>query len=145
VHSSCRNFLLFHTGNQFFKRRKNTLNNRYTGQTGRYTGVTGRYTAVSRNTKPAGIPAKPAGIPVYPAGIPVGTATTVKFEFKFTFDRFRPVTGLTGPVNRYRSPAVRPVRSGLETLTQVRAGSKIWRALERIRSYGPFSLNIFYL
>ena len=102
----------FTPGINFSSGEKNTLNNRYTGQTGRYTGVTGRYTAVSRNTKPAGIPAKPAGIPVYPAGIPVGTATTVKFEFKFTFDRFRPVTGLTGPVNRYRSPAVRPVRSG---------------------------------
>ena len=27
----------------------------------------------------------------------------------------------------------------------IRAGSKIWRALERIRSYGPFRLNIFFI
>ena len=47
-----------------------------------------------------GIPAKPAGKPVYPAGIPVRTVTTGKFEFKFSFGRFRPVTGLTSPVSQ---------------------------------------------
>ena len=104
----------------FFKRRKT---NRYTGPTGRYTGITGRYTGITGRFNSSsgpfhitGIPAKPAGIPDYPAGIPVRTGITTEFEFKFHFVRFRPVSGLTGPVNRYRSPAVRPVRSGMETL-----------------------------
>ena len=38
------------------------------------------------------------------------------FEFGFEFNRFPPVTGLTGPVNRYRRAAVRPVRSDFKTL-----------------------------
>ena len=56
--------------------------------------------------KPAGKPVKPAGKSVQPIGKPVQTDFTAAFEFKFEFDRFRPVTGLTGPVNRNRRPAV---------------------------------------
>ena len=119
MHSSCRNFLLFHTGDPFSKRRKITLNYRYTGQTGRYTGLTGRFTIKTRTAENTGIPAKPAGIPDYPTGLPLRTGITAEFEFKKPFARFRPVSGLTGPVNRYRSPAVRPVRSGMETLLGV--------------------------
>ena len=40
----------------------------------------------------------------------------MKFEFKFEFHRFQPVTGQTGPVYRYRSPAVWSVRSEIKTL-----------------------------
>ena len=116
MHSSCRNFLLFHTGDLFFKCRKTTLNYRYSGQTGRYTGLTDRFTVENRTAENTGIPAKPAGIPDYPTGLPLRTGLTAEFEFKNPFDRFRPVSDLTGPVNRYRSPAVRPVRSGMETL-----------------------------
>ena len=36
--------------------------------------------------------------------------------FEFEFNRFRPVTGQTGPVNRNRSPAVTGYRSGNKTL-----------------------------
>ena len=57
--------------------------------------------------KPTGKPVKPAGKLVYPAGIPVRTVSTGEFEFKFAFVRFRPVTGLTGPVSRNRTPAVK--------------------------------------
>src|SRR6185437_4414087 len=90
--------------------------------------------------KPAGKPVKPAGKPVKPAGKPVARKLLnfkpVKptgyrpvnrsepvaweflnlFEFEFEFNRFPPVTGLTGPVNRYRRAAVRPVRSDFKTL-----------------------------
>ena len=66
------------------------------------------------------LPVKPAGKPVYPAGIPVRTVSTGEFEFKFAFVRFRPVTGLTGPVSRNQTPAVRSDRS--ENLTL--AGSR---------------------
>ena len=128
MHNSCRNFLLFHTGDPFFKRRKTTLNYRYTGQIGRYTGLTGRFTVENRTAENTGIPAKPAGIPDYPAGIPVRTSITTEFEFKFHFVRFRPVSGLTGPVNRYRSPAVRPVRSGMETLVGTAIPLFSWQA-----------------
>ena len=38
--------------------------------------------------------------------LPVGTVYTCDFEFKFKFDRFSPVFGQTGPVNRYRRAAV---------------------------------------
>ena len=55
------------------------------------------------------------GIPAKPAGIPVRTVSTGEFEFKLAFVRFRPVTGLTGPVSRNRTPAVRGDRS--ENLT----------------------------
>ena len=40
--------------------------------------------------------------PIKPAGIPVRTGWTEFFEFKFEFDRFLPVTGQTGSVNRNR-------------------------------------------
>ena len=56
-------------------------------------------------------------LPVKPAGIPVRTVSTGEFEFKFAFVRFRPVTGLTGPVSRNRTPAVRGDRS--ENLTLI--------------------------
>ena len=62
------------------------------------------------------LPVKPTGKPVKPAGIPVRTDCTATFEFKFEFHRYRRVTGLTGPVYRYRTPAVRPDRSVNETL-----------------------------
>ena len=65
--------------------------------------------------KPAGKPAKPAGKPVQPTGIPVRTGWTAKFEFH----RFRPVTGQTRPVYRYRSPAVWPDRSEIKTLVGI--------------------------
>ena len=48
-----------------------------------------------------GKPVKPAGKPVKPVGIPVGTGYTCDFEFGFEFNRFPPVFGQTGPVNRY--------------------------------------------
>jgi len=38
------------------------------------------------------------------------------FEFGFEFNRFPPVTGQTGPVNRNRSPAVTGNRLGNKTL-----------------------------
>ena len=72
--------------------------------------------------KPTGKPVKPAGKPVKPAGKPVGTGCTGKFEFGFEFNRFPPVTGLTGPVNRYRRAAVRPVRSDFKTLVTAWSG-----------------------
>ena len=49
------------------------------------------------------------------------TSITAGFEFKFEFDRFQPVTGPTGPVNRNRWPAVRSRRSDKKTL----AGSSL--------------------
>ena len=58
------------------------------------------FLSIEKLLETTGIPAKPAGKPVYPAGIPVRTVTTGKFEFKISFGRFRPVTGLTGPVSR---------------------------------------------
>ena len=53
------------------------------------------------------------------------TGITAGFEFKFEFDRFLPVTGQTGPVNRNRAPAVRSKRSDKKTLgaTQRTAGA----------------------
>ena len=42
------------------------------------------------------------GKPVKPAGKPVGTGYTCDFEFGFEFNRFPPVSGQTGPINRYR-------------------------------------------
>ena len=72
--------------------------------------------------KPAGKPVKLAGKPVYPAGIPVRTVSTGEFEFKFAFVRFRPVTGLTGPVSRNRTPAVRGDRSENLTLAPASKG-----------------------
>ena len=56
--------------------------------------------------KLTGKPVKPAGKPVKPIGKPVGTGCTGAFEFKFEFDRFPPVSGQTGPVNRYRTVPV---------------------------------------
>ena len=49
---------------------------------------------------------KNTGKPVKPAGIPVGTVYTCDFEFGFEFNRFPPVSGQTGPVNRYWRAAV---------------------------------------
>ena len=57
--------------------------------------------------------AKPANKPVKPVGIPVGTCD---FEFEFEFNRFSPVSGQTGPVNRYRTAPVWPDRSVYLTL-----------------------------
>ena len=37
---------------------------------------------------------------------PVGTDYTCDFEFGFEFNRFPPVFGQTGPVNRYQRAAV---------------------------------------
>jgi len=39
-------------------------------------------------------------------GISVGTVYTCDFEFGFEFNRFPPVPGQIGPVNRYRRAAV---------------------------------------
>ena len=69
------------------------------------------------------LPVKPAGKPVKPAGIPVRTVSTGEFEFKFEFVRFRPVTGLTDPVSRNRTPAVRGDRSENLTLRGTRTPS----------------------
>ena len=55
---------------------------------------------------PAGKLIIPAGNPVKPVGIPVGTGCTCDFEFGFEFNGFLPVSGQTGPVNRYRRTAV---------------------------------------
>ena len=63
--------------------------------------------------KPTG---KPAGKLVQPTGKPVRTDCTAAFEFKFEFDRFRPVSGQTGPVYRNRIPPVWPDRSVSKTL-----------------------------
>ena len=46
------------------------------------------------------------GKPVKPAGKPVGTGYTRDFKFGFEFNRFPPVSGQTGPVNRYQRAAV---------------------------------------
>ena len=51
-------------------------------------------------------PVKQADKPVKPIGIPVGTGYTCDFEFGFEFNWFPPVSGQTGPVNRYRRAAV---------------------------------------
>ena len=48
------------------------------------------------------------------------------FEFKFEFDRYQPVSGQTGPVYRYRTPAVWPVRSVNETLATTRRTFCVW-------------------
>ena len=50
------------------------------------------------------------------AGIPVQTDYTCDFEFWFEFNRFPPIFGQIGPVNRYWRAAVWPDRSGLLTL-----------------------------
>ena len=63
------------------------------------------------------LPVKPPGKPVKPAGIPVRTISTGEFEFKFAFVRFRPITGLTGPVSRNRTLTVRGDRSENLTLS----------------------------
>ena len=55
-------------------------------------------------------------LPVKPTGKPVGTDWTCDFEFDFEFDQFPPVSGQTGPVNRYRSAPVWPDRSVYLTL-----------------------------
>ena len=62
------------------------------------------------------LPVKPAGKPVKPAGKPVGTDWTWDFEFDFEFDRFPPISGQTGLVNRYRTAPVWPDRSVYLTL-----------------------------
>ena len=97
--------------------------------TGIYFSSGGKLTGIP--VQPAGLPvrAAPPTSPVYRPNRPVNRPgrpvyRSVPFErrdlnsnkFKRGFVRFRPVTGLTGPVNRYRSPAVKPVRSGMETL-----------------------------
>ena len=103
--------------------------------------------------KPVGKPVKPAGKPVKPAGKPVArellnfkpvkpTGKPVKpvgkpsepvaweflnlFEFGFEFNRFPPVTDLTGPVNRYRRAAVRPVRLDFKTLVERRTDGRTY-------------------
>ena len=65
------------------------------------------------------LPVKPTGKPVKPTGIPVRTVCTANFEFKFDFDRYRPVSGQTGPVYRYRTRPVWPDRSVRETLVML--------------------------
>ena len=55
------------------------------------------------------------------------------FKFKFEFDLYRPVSDQTGPVYRYRIPAVWPIRSVNETLGVVEGvrqlGARpLWRA-----------------
>jgi len=62
------------------------------------------------------LPVKPTGIPVKPASIPVRTGCNAKFEFKFEFHRYRPVSDQTGPVYRYRTAPVWPDRSESKTL-----------------------------
>ena len=69
--------------------------------------------------KPTDKPIKPACKPVKPTGIPVRTVRTANFEFKFDFDRYRPVSGQTGPVYRYRTQPVWPDRSVIETLVML--------------------------
>ena len=64
-----------------------------------------------KNNKFDRLPVKPTGKPVKPAGKPVQTDYTAAFEFKFEFDRFRPVSGQTRPVYRNRTPSVWPDRS----------------------------------
>ena len=59
-------------------------------------------------------------LPVKTASIPVRTISMGEFEFKFAFVRFRPVTGLTGPVSRNRRAAVRGDRSDILTLLVAR-------------------------
>jgi len=61
--------------------------------------------------KPTGKPVKPAGKSVQPIGKPVQTDFTAAFEFKFEFDRFRPVSGQTRSVYRNRTLPVWPDRS----------------------------------
>ena len=88
--------------------------------------------------KPTG---KPAGKPVYPADIPVRTVSTGEFEFKFAFVRFRPVTGLTGPVSRNRTLAVRGDRS--ENLTLATPRTRLaWHALAAIRRWHHVSSKL---
>ena len=58
------------------------------------------------------LPVQPTGKPVKPTGKPFGTGWTCNFEF----DRFPPVSGQTGPVNRYRTAPVWPDRSVYLTL-----------------------------
>ena len=51
------------------------------------------------------------------------------FEFGFEFNRFPPVTGLTGPANRYRRAAVTGFRLGNKTLSGTRPYCSFIRAL----------------
>ena len=51
---------------------------------------------------------------------PVARENLNLFEFRFEFNRFPPVTGLTGPVNRYRRAAVTGFRLGNKTLGTTR-------------------------
>src|SRR6185369_816452 len=53
---------------------------------------------------------------------PVARKNLNLFEFGFEFNRFPPVTGQTGPVNRNRSPAVTGNRLGNKTLLTCGAG-----------------------
>src|SRR6185295_2090744 len=62
------------------------------------------------------LPVKPTGKRIKPAGIPVRTGCTTKFEFH----RYRPVSGQTGPVYRYRTAPVWPDRSVSKTLLPTR-------------------------
>ena len=50
---------------------------------------------------------------------PVARENLNLFEFGFEFNRFPPVTGQTGPVNRNRSPAVTGNRLGNKTLITI--------------------------
>ena len=70
------------------------------------------------------LPVKPTDKPVQPAGKPVRTDCTVAFEFKFEFDRFRPVSGQTGPVGKL-NPSDRSVLALSMTHTQF--SSSIWQ------------------
>ena len=55
-------------------------------------------------------------LPVKPAGIPVRTGWTTKFEFKFELHQYLPVFDQTGPIYRYRTRPVWPVRSLIKIL-----------------------------
>ena len=55
---------------------------------------------------------------------PVARENLNLFEFGFEFNRFPPVTGQTGPVNRNRSPAVTGNRLGNKTLAMHRLMSR---------------------
>ena len=78
------------------------------------------------------LPVKLAGKLVKPTSIPVRTVWTAKFEFKFDFHRYRPVSGQTGPVYRYRTAPVWPDRSVIKTLmvTYQRRNKNFRRARE---------------
>ena len=56
---------------------------------------------------------------------PVARENLNLFEFGFEFNWFPPVTGLTGPVNRYRRAAVTGFRLGNKTLAGEAAHARL--------------------